>query len=105
MAMCVFCWLRKLLRVGSILMMSRRLLFTISLVPSNSNFGFHSQLIFDFRYVHRIGRTARYDQSGSAYTFFTQYDADNAADLVKVLQEAGQKVPAELAALAKSSRY
>ncbi|CAD5223847.1 unnamed protein product [Bursaphelenchus okinawaensis] len=47
-------------------------------------------------YVHRIGRTGRRDNKGTAYTFFTQTDAPKAKDLIKVLEEASQNVPDEL---------
>jgi len=61
-------------------------------------------------YVHRIGRTARGDKSGSAITFFNGGPADgvqdeksHAGDLVRVLQQTKQEVPADLAKLAGSS--
>lgn len=54
-------------------------------------------------YIHRIGRTARADRTGTAYTFFTQANGKNAAELVSVMQEAGQVVPPKLSDLAKSS--
>ncbi|KAI1720891.1 DEAD/DEAH box helicase domain-containing protein [Ditylenchus destructor] len=53
-------------------------------------------------YVHRIGRTARRDQSGVSYTFFNPEHAPRARDLIKVLEEAKQNVPQELAMLANS---
>merc|ERR1712185_205517 len=47
-------------------------------------------------YIHRIGRTGRAGQKGSAYTFFGQQDARKNADpLIKILEEAGQQVPDE----------
>lgn len=52
-------------------------------------------------YIHRIGRTGRSDQTGTAYTFVTQNNAKQARDLVGVLQEAKQEVPAELVDLAR----
>jgi len=54
-------------------------------------------------YIHRIGRTARADRHGTAYTFFTQGDGKQAADLVQVLEEAQQQVPEKLANLAGRS--
>jgi len=51
-------------------------------------------------YIHRIGRTGRRDQSGTAYTFFTETDAAKARDLVAVLLEAKQEVPADLMEMA-----
>lgn len=47
-------------------------------------------------YVHRIGRTARGDASGVAYSFFTRSDSKYANELVKVLQGANQEVPPDL---------
>ena len=47
-------------------------------------------------YVHRIGRTARSDRTGTAYTFFTSKNFHKAADLIKVLVEANQTVPPRL---------
>ncbi|KAI1695420.1 DEAD/DEAH box helicase domain-containing protein [Ditylenchus destructor] len=56
-------------------------------------------------YVHRIGRTARRDQSGVSYTFFNPENASKARDLIKVLEEAKQNVPQDLANLVNSSGY
>ncbi|TKR60272.1 hypothetical protein L596_027546 [Steinernema carpocapsae] len=48
-------------------------------------------------YVHRIGRTGRRDQKGTAYTFFRAgQDSSKAGDLVKVLTEAKQEIPPAL---------
>jgi len=47
-------------------------------------------------YVHRIGRTGRKQNTGTAYTFFTPQDEPKAEDLVKVLTEAGQEVCSQL---------
>lgn len=54
-------------------------------------------------YVHRIGRTGRRDQTGTSYTFFTPQNSLKAKDLIKVLEEAKQKIPAELSQLAITS--
>uniref|UniRef100_A0A183BPK4 RNA helicase n=1 Tax=Globodera pallida TaxID=36090 RepID=A0A183BPK4_GLOPA len=51
-------------------------------------------------YVHRIGRTGRRDQQGTAYTFFTSNNGAKAGDLIKVLTEANQNIPEDLSALA-----
>ncbi|KAI6189220.1 RNA helicase [Aphelenchoides besseyi] len=51
-------------------------------------------------YVHRIGRTGRRDNKGTAHTFFTYANASKARDLIKVLQEAQQVVPESLQSLA-----
>lgn len=50
-------------------------------------------------YVHRIGRTGRAGQKGSAHTFFTPGDRKCARQLVEVLNKAGQDVPDELQAM------
>lgn len=47
-------------------------------------------------YIHRIGRTARAERHGTAYTFFTPQDGKQASDLVSVLEEANQTVPPKL---------
>lgn len=47
-------------------------------------------------YVHRIGRTGRAGATGLAHTFFSEQDGKYAKDLIKVLEGANQKVPAEL---------
>lgn len=52
-------------------------------------------------YIHRIGRTARAQRTGTAYTFFTSSNGKNASELVQVMQEAHQVVPPKLADLAK----
>ena len=51
-------------------------------------------------YVHRIGRTARANKAGTAYTFFTTDNMKNARDLINVLEEAKQEVNPALAQLA-----
>ena len=52
-------------------------------------------------YIHRIGRTGRCQQSGTAYTFFTPANARQARELVGVLEEAGQKPSAALLEMAR----
>ncbi|XP_058103963.1 DEAD-box ATP-dependent RNA helicase 5 isoform X1 [Magnolia sinica] len=47
-------------------------------------------------YVHRIGRTGRAGKKGVAHTFFMQENKGLAGELVNVLREAGQIVPASL---------
>lgn len=51
-------------------------------------------------YVHRIGRTGRSDNKGTSYAFFTDNNARQAQDLIKVLQEAKQEIPPKLAEMA-----
>uniref|UniRef100_A0A674BXM6 RNA helicase n=1 Tax=Salmo trutta TaxID=8032 RepID=A0A674BXM6_SALTR len=47
-------------------------------------------------YVHRIGRTARSTNKGTAYTFFTPGNLRQARDLVRVLEEARQAINPKL---------
>ncbi|KAF3570803.1 hypothetical protein F2Q69_00059254 [Brassica cretica] len=47
-------------------------------------------------YVHRMGRTGRAGKKGVAHTFFTQQNKGLAGELVNVLREAKQVVPADL---------
>ncbi|KXZ43232.1 hypothetical protein GPECTOR_97g770 [Gonium pectorale] len=48
-------------------------------------------------YVHRIGRTGRAGKTGVAHTFFCAGpDKPRAGELINVLREAGQEVPADL---------
>lgn len=51
-------------------------------------------------YVHRIGRTGRSRQTGTAYTFFTRSNAKQASDLILVLTEANQPIHPKLQELA-----
>ncbi|XP_050305703.1 uncharacterized protein LOC126742769 isoform X2 [Anthonomus grandis grandis] len=55
-------------------------------------------------YVHRIGRTGRCQQIGTAYTFFTSNNQRQAKDLISVLEEADQVVSPKLQELSQSSR-
>lgn len=50
-------------------------------------------------YVHRIGRTGRASNTGTAYTFFTYGNSNKARDLIGVLQEAQQEINPKLLAL------
>ncbi|XP_017698882.1 ATP-dependent RNA helicase-like protein DB10 isoform X2 [Phoenix dactylifera] len=56
-------------------------------------------------YVHRIGRTGRAGATGVAYTFFCDQDSKYAADLVKVLEGADQRVPQELRVMVSRGGY
>ncbi|XP_058836792.1 uncharacterized protein LOC131693185 [Topomyia yanbarensis] len=47
-------------------------------------------------YIHRIGRTGRSTNKGTAYTFFTPANGSKANDLIGVLKEANQFVNPEL---------
>jgi ATP-dependent RNA helicase DDX5/DBP2 len=63
------------------------------------NFDFPNQIE---DYVHRIGRTGRAGAKGAAYTFFTEDKARMASDLLGILREANQAIPAELERMARS---
>lgn len=54
-------------------------------------------------YVHRIGRTGRCQQKGTAFTFFTNNNSPKANDLIKILVEAGQGVNPRLHDMSKNS--
>ncbi len=47
-------------------------------------------------YVHRIGRTARAEQTGTAYTYFTSGNAKQAKELMEILREARQDINPKL---------
>lgn len=53
-------------------------------------------------YVHRIGRTGRCQQLGTAYTFFTPDNGKQARELISVLEEAGQQPSSALLDMARS---
>lgn len=55
-------------------------------------------------YIHRIGRTGRCEQTGTAYTFFTPGNARQARELIAVMHEAGQTASKELHDIAKSAQ-
>ncbi|KAG5459198.1 MAG: P-loop containing nucleoside triphosphate hydrolase protein [Olpidium bornovanus] len=50
-------------------------------------------------YVHRVGRTGRAGQKGTAYTFVTPDQDRYAVEVAKALKISGQDVPPDLAAL------
>ncbi|XP_051996921.1 probable ATP-dependent RNA helicase DDX17 [Xyrauchen texanus] len=55
-------------------------------------------------YVHRIGRTARSTNKGTAYTFFTPGNLRQARDLVRVLEEARQAINPKLLQMVDTGR-
>ena len=68
------------------------------------NFDFPSGAGGAAQYVHRIGRTGRAGATGQADTLFTTAEAkQSAAELVRILAEAGQPVPDKLAAMARKA--
>ncbi|KAI4790335.1 hypothetical protein KUCAC02_034697 [Chaenocephalus aceratus] len=52
-------------------------------------------------YIHRIGRTARSQKTGTAYTFFTPNNMRQASDLIAVLREANQAINPKLLQMAE----
>lgn len=47
-------------------------------------------------YIHRIGRTGRAGVKGTAITFFTPADEQQAGDLIYLLEKSEQEVPEKL---------
>ena len=56
-------------------------------------------------YIHRIGRTGRKNNTGTAYTLFTSGNAAKAKDLVEVLTEAKQVVNPKLQEIAQCAGF
>jgi len=54
-------------------------------------------------YVHRIGRTARATNTGTAYTFFTIANIKQSKDLINVLKEANQVINPKLLQMADNA--
>ena len=52
-------------------------------------------------YIHRIGRTARSTNTGTAYTFLTHDNARHVPKLIEVMREANQFVSDELMAMSR----
>merc|ERR1712048_429421 len=55
-------------------------------------------------YVHRIGRTARGERSGTAYSLLTKEHSRCVRQLIEVMERSDQEVPHEVRELANSSR-
>lgn len=51
-------------------------------------------------YIHRIGRTARSTNTGTAYTFITRENSRHVPQLINVLKQANQFVSEQLQGLA-----
>merc|ERR1712032_909951 len=64
--------------------------------------GWHGELNID-SYVHRIGRTGRAGKMGRAFTFVETKDR-GVPDLVKLLKDAGQRIPEALQELEVDER-
>lgn len=54
-------------------------------------------------YIHRIGRTGRAGESGTAYTIVSPDDKVHARQLVRILEEGSHNVPPELAKIAETA--
>ncbi|SPP88163.1 ATP-dependent RNA helicase DBP2 [Drosophila guanche] len=52
-------------------------------------------------YVHRVGRTGRAGRTGTSISFITRSDWGMAQELINILQEADQEVPAQLHNMAR----
>lgn len=52
-------------------------------------------------YVHRIGRTGRAGNTGTAITFFEDSSKHMARKMIQILKDAQQEVPAQLESVAK----
>ncbi|CAG5897478.1 unnamed protein product [Menidia menidia] len=55
-------------------------------------------------YIHRIGRTARSTNKGTAYTFFTPGNQRQGRELIRVLEEARQAINPKLLQLVDTGR-
>ncbi|XP_053299651.1 probable ATP-dependent RNA helicase DDX17 [Pleuronectes platessa] len=55
-------------------------------------------------YIHRIGRTARSNNKGTAYTFFTPGNLRQARELIRVLEEARQAINPKLLQMVDTGR-
>ena len=51
------------------------------------------------QYCHRVGRTGRQGETGTAYSFFTRNLAPMASDLIKLLKSCSQEVEPNLLSL------
>jgi len=54
-------------------------------------------------YVHRIGRTGRAGEVGTAYTFFSTEDKVHARELVQIMRESNQVIDEKLLAIADNA--
>lgn len=56
-------------------------------------------------YVHRIGRTGRAGNTGTATAFFNRNNKNVVRDLIEILKEANQEVPSFLESIAREGSY
>lgn len=56
-------------------------------------------------YVHRIGRTARAEKSGTSYSFFTSSNSKQAKELIDLLREAKQQVDPKLIEMMQMAKH
>jgi len=54
-------------------------------------------------YIHRIGRTGRAGATGIADSLFTQHDKLHATELIRIMKDAGQVIPAALQRMSSQS--
>ena len=54
--------------------------------------------------MHRIGRTARAKNTGTAYSFFTSSNSKQAKELIDILREAKQEINPKLFDLMQMAR-
>lgn len=55
-------------------------------------------------YVHRIGRTGRAGNKGTAYTFLADGEEDYGNEIVRAMQRSGNKIPESLLQFTKSTK-
>lgn len=56
-------------------------------------------------YIHRIGRTARNSNTGTAFTFITSENSKHVPKLIEILRDSNQPVSDNLLALSRGSGY
>jgi ATP-dependent RNA helicase DDX5/DBP2 len=56
-------------------------------------------------YIHRIGRCGRAGAKGTSISFFTSKSSRCSRELIKILQESGNKVPPELQGMMGGGSY
>lgn len=56
-------------------------------------------------YVHRIGRTARAENTGTSYSFFTSSNSKQAKELIEILREANQEINPKLFEMMQMAKH